>query len=78
MKTGTKGKVRIIDQETVKEASKNSLQNTDVGKVFNVLPGLHAFTGYDTVGAFAGKGKDKALKLVKKNNEFLRISSHQK
>ena len=66
MKTGTKGKVRIIDLEAVKEACKNALQNTDVGEVFNGLPGLQAFTGCDTVSAFAGKGKIKVLKLKEK------------
>ena len=73
MKTGTKGKVRIVDLEAVKEACKNSLQNTDVDEVFNGLPCFHAFTGCDTVSGFAGKGKVKALKLVNKNNEFLRL-----
>ena len=73
MKTGTKGKVRIIDLEAVKEACKNSLQSTDVDDVFNALPGLHAFIGCDTVSTFAPKEKAKALKLVKKNNEFLRL-----
>ena len=31
------------------------------------LPGLHAFTGCDSVSAFSGKGKVTALKLVKQN-----------
>ena len=73
MKTGTKGKVRIIDLEAVKEACKNLLQNNDVDQVFNAVPGLRAFTGCDTVSTFTGKGKVKALKLVKKNNDFLRL-----
>ena len=73
MKTGKKRKVIIIDLEVVKEACKNSVQNTDMDEVFNALPGPHAFTGCDTVRTFAGKGKVKALKLVKKKNEFLRI-----
>ena len=73
MKSGTKRKARTIDLEAVKEACKNSLQNTDVAEVFNALPDLHAFAGCDTVSAFAGKWRVKALKLVKKNNEFLRL-----
>jgi len=28
---------------------------------------MHAFTGCDTVSAFAGKGKAQTLKLLKKN-----------
>ena len=34
------------------------------------LPGLHAFTGCDSVSAFSGKGKVTALKLVKQNKSF--------
>ena len=73
MKTGTKGKLRIIDLETVKEACKNSLQNTDIDKVFNAISGLHESTGCDTVNAFAGKGKVKVLNFVKKNNKLLQF-----
>ena len=28
---------------------------------------MHAFTGCDTMSAFAGKGKAQALKILKKN-----------
>ena len=34
------------------------------------LPGLHTFTGCETVSAFSGKGKVTALKLVKQNQSF--------
>ena len=34
------------------------------------LIGLHAFTGCDTVSAFAGQGKLKALKMVKKDTSY--------
>ena len=34
------------------------------------LPGLHSFTGCDTVSAFAGKGKLTALKKVRQTSEF--------
>ena len=34
------------------------------------LPGLHAYTGCDTVSAFAGCGKVSALKLLQKNENF--------
>ena len=33
------------------------------------LIGMHAFTGCDTVSAFAGKGKAKALKILRRNRE---------
>ena len=35
--------------------------------VCDALLGLHAFTGYDSTSAFAGKGKKTALKLCKKD-----------
>ena len=31
---------------------------------------MHAFTGCDTVRAFTGKGKIRALKILKANAEF--------
>lgn len=34
------------------------------------LPGLHAFTGCDSVSAFAGKGKLAALKIIKRKKSF--------
>lgn len=34
------------------------------------LPCLHAFTGYDSFGAFSGKGKITALKHVKQTKSF--------
>ena len=34
------------------------------------LPGLHAFTGCDSVSAFSGKGKLTALKLAKRSPAF--------
>lgn len=38
--------------------------------VCRCLPGLHAFTGCDTVSAFSGKGKMTALKLTKRHARF--------
>ena len=34
------------------------------------LPGLHSFTGCDTVSAFGGKGKISAFKLMQKNTKY--------
>ena len=39
-------------------------------KVSISLPGLHAYTGCDTVSAFAGKGKLTALKILKANEQY--------
>ena len=38
--------------------------------VCRALIGMHAYTGCDTVSAFAGKGKAKALKLLSKNKKI--------
>ena len=38
--------------------------------VCTALLGIHAFTGCDTVRAFAGKGKIRALTILKANTEF--------
>ena len=50
----------------------------DIRKVINVLEqkvceallGMHAFTGCDSVSAFSGRGKVKALKLLMDNENF--------
>ena len=34
-------------------------------RVYQVLPSLHASRGCDTASSFVGKGKKKALKLIK-------------
>lgn len=46
-----------------------SLEKLDVA--FRLaMPGLHCFTGCDTVSAFEGKEKKKAFKAVKENRKF--------
>ena len=37
------------------------------------LPGFHAFTGCDTVSAFAGRGKVAGYRIVKRNDEFQKM-----
>ena len=37
------------------------------------LPGIHSFTGCDTVSAFGGKGKINALKLIQKNKKYQEV-----
>ena len=57
---------------------------TDVSKVAsslgkdvcNALIGLHAFTGCDTVSAFAGRGKIAALKIIKTESKFQEVFNH--
>ena len=61
-KCGTKGRRRVVDITKV---------TATVGiDVCRALVGVHAYTGCDTVSAFAGKGKAKALKLLSKNKKI--------
>ena len=57
-KGGTQNHTRFV------EISKLAWSLGDI--VCDNLIGLHAFTGYDTVSAFASRGKLSALKLMKK------------
>ena len=57
-KCGTKARRRVVD--ITKVAATVGID------VCRALVGVHAYTGCDTVSAFAGKGKAKALKLLSK------------
>ena len=60
-KCGTKTRRRVVDISKVAAT---------VGEgVCKALIGMHAYTGCDTVSAFAGKGKAKALKLLTTSRE---------
>ena len=60
-KCGTKTRRRVVDISKVAAT---------VGEgVCKALIGMHAYTGCDTVSAFAGKGKAKALKLLTTSSE---------
>lgn len=58
--------------------SQDHARYIDIGKIANAigedvckaLPGLHAFTGCDSVSAFEGIGKVKPLKLLRNKEEF--------
>ena len=56
-KCGMKNRTRFLDITT--------LSRTLGGSVCDSLIGMHAFTGCDTVSAFAGRGKMTTLKQVK-------------
>lgn len=62
MKCGTKARTRYVDIAQVVQCHGPEL--------CRCLPGLHAFTGCDSVSAFCGKGKLAALKLAKQHSEF--------
>ena len=61
-KCGTKNRTRFLDITT--------LSRTLGGSVCDSLIGMHAFTGCDTVSAFAGRGKMTTLKQVKMNKTY--------
>ena len=63
----------------VKRSAQTRTVYTDVSRIVLMLgskrvdlslPGLHAFTGCDSVSAFSGKGKETTSKLVKQNKSF--------
>ena len=62
MKCGTQTRTRYIDISMAVQ-----LHGPEVCKC---LIGLHAYTGCDSVSAFAGKGKITALKLIKRHKSF--------
>ena len=60
--SGTSKRSRIIDVSAVTE---------NLGEdMCRALPGLHAFSGCDSVSAFVGKGKKKAFDLLYLNQEL--------
>ena len=73
MKTGTKNKTRIIDMKEVRESLASKIGEIDIEDFFEALPGLHAFTGCDTVSSFAGKGKVKAFNIVTKKDKYVQL-----
>lgn len=62
-KCWTQNRTRFVDISKLASSLGDSICDS--------LIGLHAFTGCDTVSAFAGRGKLNALKMMRKN------SSHQ-
>ena len=72
MRTGCRNNLRIIDIEAVKESLLEDIpENVTDEQVLAALPGLHDFTGCDTVSAFSGKGKVKALKIMLTDAKFV-------
>ncbi len=63
--SGTQNNSRFVDI--------SSVCNKLGEDVCEVLPGLHALTGCDSVSAFSGKGKTKAFRLVKENKQLRKL-----
>ncbi|KAG1654877.1 hypothetical protein GQR58_024815 [Nymphon striatum] len=69
--TGNKSRIISIDDVSSQaniQANKLGVSN---GEYKRSLLGVYCFTGCDTVSAFAGKGKLKALKLLQEEREFV-------
>ena len=62
VKTGTQTREKFADVQKVAAAGDHN--------ICCALPGLHSFTGCDTVSAFVGKGKISAFKLMQKNRKY--------
>ena len=62
IKCGAKNRERFVDVQNVAAALGHN--------VCCALPGMHSFTGCDTVSTFGGKGKINALKLIQKNKKY--------
>ena len=74
MKTGRKGKTRIIDIQAVKKSIENlKSDELETCNILEALPGLHAFTGCDTVSAFSNKAKIKALNIMLQSEIFVHL-----
>ncbi|KAJ8403211.1 hypothetical protein AAFF_G00354280 [Aldrovandia affinis] len=62
---GTKNRVRYLDITKLRQAPGDC--------VCNALIGMHAYTGCDTLSAFAGRGKLRALKLIMRSEHFQEV-----
>ena len=75
-KTGNKNKARIISINKVKEALKekyDAVVSVGLESFTKALVSLPAFTGCDTVSAFAGLGKSKAFKITAKSVQYINL-----
>ena len=73
MKNGTRGKTRMNDIADVNNQLDWKVSEQNIDYMLEALPGLHAFTGCNTVSAFSGKGKIKALKIMPKYDVFINL-----
>ena len=74
MLTRTKKSRRIIDIKRVADAFFDAyceINTIDKSKLFKSLLGYHCSTGCDSISAFCGKGKIKALSVFCKDESFI-------
>lgn len=62
VKCGTASRIRYIDVSKVAKTIGHS--------TCTALPGMHAYTGCDTVSSFSGRGKLSALKILQSDKKF--------
>ena len=73
MKAGRGSKTRVINVQSIKDQiAKDLPPGVDLQDSLRCLIGMHALTGCDIVSAFVGKGKSKALKMLMKNDTYVR------
>ena len=67
MKRGTQNRTRFVDITDI---------STNLGSdLSQSIPGIHPFTGCDSVSAFAGKRKVAAVKVLRKHSSFQKTFS---
>ena len=71
IKTGVKGKNRIISILRIIDKLKGTYGFQESGIIIQSIIGSHAFTGCDTTSIFWRKGKVHPLHLMLKNPEFM-------
>ena len=71
IRTGTKGRLRIISIQKIKSSLSSTYDINDIELAAKAILSMHAFTGCDTVSAFSGKGKVKPLKVLLKNSDYI-------
>jgi len=77
--TGVRDKRRIINLNAIKDALGLKIPDHcayTIDYLLASLLGLHSFTGCDSVSAFAGKGKAKALNIMMQSDEFVTLFSN--
>ena len=74
IRTGT-NIARIISIEKVRASLAMRFEVHDTESICQALLGLHAFTGYDSISPFSGKGKTKPVKVMMKKAEYVNLFS---
>ena len=73
MRTGTGDRSRTISLQRIKDKLEQRIGDLEVStdELCEALVGYHAFTGCDSVSAFAGKGKKKPWKIVQSSAAYV-------